>query len=206
MLSTGTFASNQTNKSILSALEEVSGSITLRSSVFAYKGRLGTTVASDTVYKVSIVVSGSSTGVSLDMTPPYTVDGSGIDPDFDSGAQHKTVVSYFDKNQHLPDVPWTANWIGGSNSDNLLDPGESLEISIWLLRRDLVEQPDRATANNGVDHWIGADSNGSIGLSTENISIDRSTTFSVEIKPQYGSTVTIQRRIPTLLDAVMNLR
>jgi archaellin len=144
--------------------------------------------------------------VPIDVTPPYTLDDSGIEPDFDSGAEHETVISYFDSNQHLPDVPWTANWLGEGNSDNLLDPGESVEISIWLLRRDLVEQPARGTANNGVDYWIGADANGSIGLSTENIAIDRSTAFSVEIKPQHGATITIQRRIPSLLDTVMNLR
>lgn len=206
MLSTGVFASDQTNKTILAALEQVSGSISLRGSVIASKGRVGTTAASDTVFKVSFVVTSSSNGTPVDMTPPYTADSSGIDPDFDPDAGYKTVVSYMDQNQHLSDVPWTSNWVGDNNSDLLLDSGESIEISVWLLRRDITSQPVRATANNGVAYWSGVDANGSIGLSSENIAIDRNTTFSIEIKTEHGSTLAVQRRIPTILDTVMNLR
>ncbi|WP_342836037.1 hypothetical protein [Candidatus Lucifugimonas marina] len=206
MLSTGVFASGQTKESILSALDQVSGSIILRGSVIASKGRLGTTVDSDTVFKVSFVVTASPNGAPVDMTPPYTVDSSGIDPDFDAYAGYKTVISYMDQNQHLPDVPWTGKWVGENNSDESLDSGESMEISVWLLRRDIAAQPSRATANYGVAYWSGFDANGSTGMSSENVTIERNTKFSIEIKPEYGSTLTVQRRAPTILDTVMNLR
>jgi flagellin FlaB len=136
VLSTGIFASERSKETVYAGLQETKSSIEPRGAVVAYKADRGGT---DTVYKVSFVVSNAVSGEPVDLTPPYTSDGSGTDPDISAGAEYKTVVSYNDKNQVMSDVPWTVDWLGGSNSDNLLEQGEKAEISVWLLIRDTTE-------------------------------------------------------------------
>jgi flagellin FlaB len=206
MLSTGVFASEQANASVLSALEQATGSISSRGSVIAFKGRVGSSSDSDTIYKVSVIVTNSSGGSSVDMTPPYSSDDSGFDPDFDVGSEYSTVISYSDQFQYLSDVPWTGDWIGENDSDYLLESGEYIEISIWLLRRDFVSQPAKATANNGVSYWISPDPKGAVGMTSNETIISRNNAFNLEIKTEYGSTLVFQRRAPSVLDSVMNLR
>ena len=201
VLSTGIFASERSKETVFAGLEEAKSSIEPRGSVIAYKGNEGT---NDTIYKVSFVVSNAVSGEPVDLTPPYTVGGSGTDPDISASAEYKTVVSYIDKNQYLSDVPWTVSWVGNSNSDSLLEEGEKAEISVWLLTRDT--GVTNATDTNGVLYYGGADANGSRGLLSTDTFVGTNDQFTIEVKPESGAVLTIQRVSPSRLDTIMDLK
>ena len=99
VLSTGVFSSERSKETVYAGLEEAKSSLELKGSVIAYKGRAGTTSSHDSIYKMSFVLSNAIAGEPVDLTPPYTSDDSGSDPDISSGAEYKTIISYQDKNQ-----------------------------------------------------------------------------------------------------------
>ncbi|MDA1279038.1 MAG: hypothetical protein O3B95_03225 [Chloroflexi bacterium] len=204
VLSTGMFASERSKETVYAGLQETKSSLEPRGSVIAFKGRAGTTTADDSVYKVSFVVGNAISGEPVDMTPPYTSDDSGSDPDIASGSEYRTVISYVDKYQYLSDVPWTINLLGQSNSDYLLEAGEKAEISVWLLLRDAAV-PD-PTSNNGVARYTSADVNGSSGILTGGTLLNANDQFTFEVKPESGAVLTIERTNPSRLDTIMDLR
>ena len=206
VLSTGIFASERSKETVYAGLEEAKSSIEPRGSVIAYKGRVDSSSATDTIYKISFVVSNAIAGEAVDLTPPYNTNGAGSDPDIVSNAEYKTVISYIDINQYLSDVPWTVSWVGNSNSDNLLEEGEKAEITVWLLRRDIVAQATDPTANNGVDYWAAADVNGARGMLSTDTIIGTNDQFTIEMKPESGAVLTIQRFAPSRLDTIMDLK
>ncbi len=205
VLSTGIFASERSKETVYAGLEEAKSSIEPRGSVIAYKGRVDTTSATDTIYKVSFVVSNAVSGEPVDLTAPYTADGAGgSDPDFVANAEYRTVISYIDMNQYLSDVPWTIDWVGNSNLDNLLEEGEKAEITVWLLRR--MTGITNATDDNGIDYYGAADANGARGLLSSDTIIGTNDQFTLEMKPESGAVLTIQRTAPSRLDTVMDLK
>jgi flagellin FlaB len=204
VLSTGIFASERSKETVYAGLEEAKSSIEPRGSVIAYKGRVDTTSATDTIYKISFVVGNAIAGEPVDLTPPYTTDDSGTDPDFVASAEYKTVISYIDQNLYLSDVPWTVSWVGNSNSDDLLEEGEKAEITVWLLQRD----PDvtNATDNNGIQYYPSADANGARGMLSSDTIVGTNDQFTIEMKPESGAVLTIQRWAPSRLDTIMDLK
>ena len=66
VLSTGIFASERSKETVFSGLEEAKSSIEPRGSVIAYKANRGGT---DTIYKISFVVSNAVSGEPVDLTP-----------------------------------------------------------------------------------------------------------------------------------------
>ena len=203
VLSTGIFASERSKETIFAGLSEAKSSLEPRGSVIAYRGGYSTGPTS-TVFKVSFVVANAVAGEPIDLTPPYTADDSGTDPEIVSGAEYKTVISYVDSNQFLADVPWTVDFIGNASADNLLEEGEKAEITVWLLHRDYsVADVDAASAVTG---WV-ADANGAHGiLTTGGTLLGVNDQFTVEVKPDSGSVLTIQRTTPARLDTVMDLK
>jgi flagellin FlaB len=203
VLSTGIFASERSKETVFAGLEEAKSSIEPRGSVIAYKGNEG---SADTVYKISFVVSNAVAGEPVDLTPPYNTNDAASDPDIVASAEYKTVVSYVDQNQFLSDVPWSVSWVGNSNSDNLLEEGEKAEITVWLLRRDFVTQATDPTATGGVAYWAAADANGSRGMLSTDTAITTNDQFTIEMKPESGAVLTIQRTAPSRLDTIMDLK
>jgi len=204
VLSTGIFASERSKETVYAGLEEAKSSIEPRGSAIAYKGRVDTSSTTDTIYKISFVVANAIAGEAVDLTPPYTSDDAGTDPDIVSNAEYKTVISYIDINQYLSDVPWTVSWVGNNNSDNLLEEGEKAQITVWLLQRD----PDvtNATDNNGIQYYPAADVNGSRGLLSSDTILGTNDQFTIEMKPESGAVLTIQRWAPSRLDTIMDLK
>jgi len=203
VLSTGIFASERSKETVFSGLEEAKSSIEPRGSVIAYKGNEG---SADTIYKVSFVVSNAVAGEPVDLTPPYNTNSAASDPDIVASAEYKTVISYVDQNQYLPDVPWTVSWIGNNNSDDLLEDGEKAEISVWILRRDFNAQATDPTATGGVAYWAAADANGSRGMLSTDTAITTNDQFTIEMKPESGAVLTVQRTAPSRLDTIMDLK
>ncbi len=206
VLSTGIFASERSKETVFAGLQEAKSSIEPRGSVIAYKGRVDTSTTTDTIYKLSFVVSNAIAGEPVDLTPPYNTDDTGSDPDIVSAAEYRTVISFIDKNQYLSDVPWTVSWVGDNNSDDLLEEGEKAQITVWLLRRDFVAQATDPTANNGVDYYAAADANGARGLLSTDTIVGTNDQFTIEMKPESGAVLTIQRVAPSRLDTIMDLK
>ncbi len=204
VLSTGIFASERSKETVFAGLEEAKSSIEPRGSAIAYKGRKDTTSATDTIYKISFVVANAIAGEPVDLTPPYDTDDSGTDPDIIASAEYKTVISYTDINQHLADVPWTLSWVGNSNSDDLLEEGEKAEITVWLLER--ATGVTNATDSNGVGTYAAEDANGAAGIRDGSPLLGTNDKFTIEIKPESGAVLTIQRTAPSRLDTVMDLK
>lgn len=204
VLSTGVFASERSKETVYAGLEEAKSSLEPKGSVIAFKGRAGTTSSDDSIYKVSFVLGNAIAGEPVDLTPPYTADDSGSDPDISNGAQYKTVISYQDKNQYLSDVPWTVKLLGQSVADNLLEQGEMAEITVWLLRRDT--DVTNATDSNGIAKYTTADVNGASGILTAGWLLNVNDQFTLQIKPSSGAVLTIQRIVPSRLDTIMDLK
>ena len=102
VLSMGIFASERSKETVLAGLQETKSTLEPRGATVAYKADRGGT---DTIYKVSLIVTNAVDGEPVDLTPPYTADGSAADPDISSGAEYKTIISYSDINQVMSDVP-----------------------------------------------------------------------------------------------------
>lgn len=199
VLSTGVFASERSKETIFAGIEETKSSLEPRGAVVAYKADRGGT---DTIYKVSFIVSNAVSGEPVDLTAPYTADGSGTDPDISSGAEYKTVVSYNDQNQFMGDVPWSVDWLGTTNGDNLLEAGEKAEISVWLLIRDTTEA---ITSSSATSYWT-TDSNGANGILSTVTILDKNDKFSLTLSPPDGATLNVERSLPSRLDAIMDLK
>ena len=201
VLSAGVFSSEAAKQTIFAGLKETRSRLRQNGSVFAFSAQAGTT---QSVYKIVFIVSNSLAGEPLDLTPPYTVDDSGLDPDYDAAAVPATIISYADEDQRKGDVPWSVNFIGNNNGDLLMEDGEKAEITVWLMDRNnaiaetaanAVQQMDDSTVNGG----------GVGGIEATDILIGKSTRFVLELSPQIGAALTIQRSIPPGLRPVMNL-
>jgi len=199
VLSTGVFASERSKETIFAGIHETKSSVEPRGSIIAYKADRGGT---DTIYKVTFVVSNAVGGEPVDLTPPYTADDSGNDPDISSGAESKTVVQYSDTNQFLNDVPWTLSWVGNNNGDNLLEEGEKAEISVWLLVRDTDEA---ITSSSATAYWT-TDADGRNGMLSTGTILDKNDKFSITLNPPDGAVMILEKTLPPRLDAVMDLK
>ncbi len=203
VLSTGVFSAERSKETIYSGLQAARASLEPRGSLIAFRGGFGGTPTA-TIYKVTFIVAPAVSGQAIDLTPPYTADDSGTDPDISSGAEYRTLVSYIDENQSLPDVPWTVDFVGQSNGDNLLEAGEKAEVTVWILQRD--NSVSDVDAANAVTGWT-ADANGAHGiLASGGTILTPNDPFAIEIKPDIGAVMTLQREVPVKFDPVMDLR
>lgn len=202
VLSTGIFASERSKETVFAGLDEVRSSLEPRGSVIAYKGALdGST---DTIFKVVFTVSNAVQGESINLTPAYTAGGTGDDPDYDSSAQSKMIVSYADDNQYLGDLPWSVSYLGFSNGDNLLDAGEKAEITVWLAD-DVTGTTD--TDAGGIALMDGtATDGGTGGFAVTSTVPGVNDKWTIELKPEAGATLNIERTLPATLDTIMDLR
>ena len=200
VLSTGIFASERSKETVFAGLEEAKSSIEPRGSVIAYKGLVGST---ETIYKVVFVVSNAVAGEPVDLTAPYAKGDDGTDPDETTTAEYKTVISYTDKNQFLSDVPWTVDWVGNANSDSLLEEGEKAEITVWLLERNTGTAIGDA---DSVGEYAAVDTEGASGILQGSTLLGTNDKFTIEVKPESGAVLTVQRTAPSRLDTIMDLK
>ncbi len=124
----------------------------------------------------------SSVVGSVLFTVKNAIAGNPIDMTPNSGStagQNKCVISLTTQKDYINNVSWSFTPIGDDNGNNLLETGEQFEITVNLL--DL----------------------GSAGALTENLTANQ--TFSIQVKPSLGSTITIQRQLPPAIEPVMDL-
>ena len=128
VLSTGVLASERAKESIFAGLQQTKSTLRPSGTVFAFMGFVGSTAA---IFKFILIVVAIDDADPIDLTPPYTADGSGTDPD-SSVTTNKTTIVYIDDNQILQNVPWTIDFLG-TGTDNMLDSGEKAEIQVLSL-------------------------------------------------------------------------
>ena len=194
VLSTGVFSAEKSKDAMFAGLQQARGTMVARGSTVAFKGKVGST---ETVFRVSFVVSNAVAGEPIDLTPPCTKDDSNTDPDVSAGAEYVTTVAYLDKYQSLQDVPWSIDWLGNASSDNLLEMDEKAEIAVWLLNRNT------GTAIGDDDSVAYMTTEGGITSSGTLPGEDES--FTIEVRPPSGGVLTIERTLPAKLDTVMDL-
>jgi flagellin FlaB len=202
ILSAGVYSSEANKQTIHAGLKETRTMLRANGSAFGYTAKNGST---DTLYKVTFIVSNSLAGEPVDLTPPYTANSTGLDPDVNAGVTVATIISYSDELQRLPNVPWSISFIGDHNGDNLLEEGEKAEVTVWLLDRD---NAIATTASNSAPYTDGNTGNGggSGGLVSTSSLITKSRRFVIEMTPAQGAPLTVQRTLPPGLRQVMNLR
>ena len=194
VLSTGIFAAERSKETVFAGIQEAQSSIEPRGSVVAYRGVLAG--GTSTVFKITFVVSNAIAGEPVDLTPDFTADLSGTDPDTSGGAESVTIISYADKNQFLNDLPWTVTWLGNNDGDSLLEDNEKAEITVWLMHRI---NGTAITAAGGID-WSSTG-----GITASGTALTTNDEFTIEMKPPSGAVLNIQRTLPSQLDLVMDL-
>ncbi len=131
----------------------------------------------------SVIGDGNSENLTkILFTVKNAIAGNPIDMTPNSGAtagQNKCVISLTTKNDYLNNVKWSFAAIGDDNGNNLLETGEQFEVTVDLS--------DLGT-----------------GLSLSE-PLQANDTFSLQVKPSLGSTITIQRQLPPAIEPVMDL-
>ena len=113
-------------------------------------------------------------------TVKNAIAGNPIDMTPNDGSGHnKCVISLTTDHDYIDNVKWSFVPIGADNGNNLLETGEQFEITVDLT--DL----------------------GSAGSLSENLTAND--TFSLQVKPSIGSSITIQRQLPPAIGPVMDL-
>ena len=193
VLSTGIFSSERSKETVFSGIQEAQSTLEPRGALIAYSGKVG---ATSTVYKLTFLLSNAVAGEPVDLTPAYTSDDAGDDPDTVAGAKQVTVISYRDKNQFLADVPWTVSWPGEDDGDDLVENNEKAEVTVWLLARD--NSVTDITSNSSVKTLTN-------GISSDANILEANDEFTLEIKPPSGAVLNIRRDLPSQFDTVMDL-
>ena len=86
------------------------------------------------------------------------------------------IIDYRDAEQRVANVNWTVTWVVRSDTDDLLEAGELAEITVDLA---------------------GAGLSPALGTNTK---------FALEIKPEQGSVIVLERTTPAFLDTIVDLR
>jgi len=101
----------------------------------------------------------------------------GAPVDLTAPPRNVVVIDYVDEDQRHTDLQaWRVAWPGYDDGDDLLEEGEMAEITVSGLEATLAPE---------------------LGASTE---------FALEVKPQKGATLVIERRTPDWIDPVMILQ
>ena len=203
-LTTGIFAAEEGKKTILGGLNKVESSIMVRGGVTATCG--GVDVDADNVllitststdeYAVATVKFIVTTAISngdIDLTPPYTSNSAGIDPDA-SGLESPGVVNFLTPNVSINEAAWTVSFIGSNDGDYILEGREKAEVTVWLQQEDVTNSL-----------WdLGTDSSDPFIDSASEL-LQAKSEFTLQITAD-GAVLSVSRTSPSSLDPVMLLQ
>ncbi len=139
---------------------------------------VGTSIArvSGTIEIRGSIVARSEDGLTLTTVEiPVRFYGEGSPVSFADNDPERMTIAYFDDGAYVPNIPYTVEFVGG-NGDALLDPWETALIKIDLA-----------------------------SLDSETDGLHGSERFTLEIQAPMGGIVRIDRRLPPILQPVMNL-
>jgi archaeal flagellin FlaB len=188
VLSAGLFSTQKSQEAVYNGLKETQGTLELLGGATGIRG--GAPISSS-IGRVDFTIALATDGTSVDLSTAFAYDaGTGTLSCPSSGA-NRLQIAYNDQEVTVSDMAWTKAFIGKNNSDDMLDPGEKAVISVFL---------HSISANTWSDDMVGHTSN-FIGSEY----VDTYHTFTLEVKPVTGATLTIQRTTPAYLDAVVDL-
>lgn len=197
VLSAGIFSSQKGQEAIYAGLEETRATMSLRGSVLGFTGNLTAgTGGNQTLASVSFVLTNTLNGQAVDLSPAWQNSGNETHPTLSAtGNMNVAVIAYIDSKQVIGDAAWSISWIGKNDGDNLLESEEKVVIQVWLLANTGSDDQTFILGNGTSDPWI--DSNVNV-LSVYD-------TFTVEVRPETGASIQIERTLPGKLDMVMDL-
>jgi flagellin FlaB len=121
VLSAGIFSSQKAQEAVYTGLQHARSTLEMKGDVVAVSN-------GNEVQSLIICVASALNGEKIDMTEP-TDNGNGTAT---GNSTNVVVVSYASKNVRTDDLYWTANQLGKGNGDDMLDPGETFEMTIYL--------------------------------------------------------------------------
>ena len=188
VLSAGIFSSEKGKEAVYSGLAEVRGSVEIRSSVIAKSTQ------DDKVTSLIFTIANVAGGEPLDLTEPEGTEAFCTVQEgctyTAAGTDHVFVIDYRDEDQVLYDLPWTREWRGQTDADELLEDGELAEITVPLYNMGDTGPADGGTQITDV-------CSPPLGINTR---------FALDMKPPAGGTIVIEKLVPSTIDAVMDLK
>ena len=126
VLSAGIFSSQKGQEAVYTGLQHARSTLLMKGDVVAYSSDGNTSVD-----QLVICVASALNGEHIDLTGPLPGTGN------ESGkagnnSQNVVVVSYSSQGFRTDDLYWTAKLLGKGNTDLMLDPGETFEMTIDL--------------------------------------------------------------------------
>ena len=140
------------------------------------------------VSKIKLVVE-ISTDLTVNLTPPMTVDDTMTDPD-SSGLSPQAFITLSWDEFSTNEAEWTVEFMGESDGDYFLDQGERAEITIWLHEYD--------GSNVLYDLGTGS-SDGYVDSAIE--LLQKRDTFLIELNVAGSTSLSVQRTLPLELGA-----
>jgi flagellin FlaB len=121
VLSAGIFSSQKGQEAVYTGLQHARSTLEVKGDVVAH----GNT---SQVNQLVICVANALNGEPIDLTAP-TDNGNGT---AGNDSANVVVVSYASKNVRTDDLYWQAGQLGSGDGDQMLDPGETFEMTITL--------------------------------------------------------------------------
>ena len=122
VLSAGIFSSQKAQEAVYTGLQHARSTLVMKGDVVAHSD------GNSSVEYLVVCVATALNGEAIDMTPP-TDNGNGTAAD---NSTNVVVVSYSSKERRTDDLAWAASQLGKGNYDNMLDPGEIFQMTIYL--------------------------------------------------------------------------
>lgn len=122
ILSAGTFSTERGKEAIYAGLSSVQSSMEIKGSVIA----TGTVGVTGTVPYIEYVVFTVANAVGGE---PINLGDKGLN---DENNPRIVIIDYRDADKIIPITQWSLKWLGASNDNGLLEPGELAQISVPL--------------------------------------------------------------------------
>jgi flagellin FlaB len=120
VLSAGIFSSQKGQEAVYTGLQHARSTLLMKGDVIAQSN-------GNEVQSLVICVASALNGEKIDLTEPIPGNGTA-----GNGSQNVVVVSYSSAGNRTDDLAWTAKLLGKGNIDQMLDPGETFEMTIDL--------------------------------------------------------------------------
>ncbi len=184
VLSAGLFSSQKSQEAVYNGLKTAQSTLELKGAVVA-TAEPTHTGATGYVGSITFTVGEQTGGQQLDFTDPTASGNNDGLAANDTTANNPVIISYIDKDQRVDNLMWTKVFAGKNNGDEILDPGEAIQITI-----------------GSTTHGVG------IGNLTDALAANKlvaNKTFTIEVQTGKGSVLTFSRTIPATVDSVMTL-
>ncbi len=201
VLSAGLFSTQKSQEAVYSGLKETQGTLELLGGVVGYKDSLNSgTGLGGSIGRIDFTIALATDGTSVDLTPAFAISTGHVLSQSSVGA-NRLQIAFNDQDTMISDVAWTARFIGKENGDTMLDPGEKAIISVWLHCQTGAATWTNTMAGSGTPEQIAETQSHFVGTDY----VDTYHTFTLEVKPTSGATLTIQRTTPAYLDAIVDM-